>query len=140
MSGRRQPRSYYLLLELGVLHAEILLVEVVRDGLADAAGADGVLERPAHGDVLAPDLVVLHAQEGVARALVLRLLSSIHRTSSRDSRSNPWEINRPAEERSKWNMATSRTKQKRKERKNQGNSEKTRRVPSSGCGGSGTRT
>ena len=84
VSGRRQPRSHYLLLELGVLHAEILLVEVVRDGLADAAGADGVLERPAHGDVLAPDLVVLHAQEGVARTLVLRL--QLGRTPSQDSK------------------------------------------------------
>ena len=85
VSGRRQPRSCcYLLLEAGVLHAEILLVEVVRDGLADAVGADDVPERLAHGDVLAPDLVVLHAQEGVARALVLRL--QLGRTPSQDSK------------------------------------------------------
>jgi len=63
-----------LLLEARVLHAQLLLVEVVvGDGRAAAGGADDVAERLAHGDVLAPDLVVLRAEEAVVLPLVLRL-------------------------------------------------------------------
>jgi hypothetical protein len=66
--------DYYLFLEARVLHSQLLLVEeVLGDGRAAAVGADDVLERLAHGDVLAPDLVVLRAEEAVVRALVLRL-------------------------------------------------------------------
>ena len=62
---------------MGVLHAELVLVEVVVGAgvRAAAGGADDVLERLAHGDVLAADLVVLRAEEAVVGALVLRLRS-----------------------------------------------------------------
>ena len=63
-----------LFLEPRVLHAQLLLVEVVvGDGRAAAGGADDVTERLPHGDVLAPDLVVLRAQEAVVLPLVLCL-------------------------------------------------------------------
>lgn len=63
-----------LLLEAGVLHAQLLLVKVVLDGgWAIVVEADDVLECLAHGDVLAPDLVDLHAEKSVVLPLVLLL-------------------------------------------------------------------
>jgi hypothetical protein len=66
-----------LFFEVRVLHAELVLVEVVVGARvrAPAGWADDVLEGLAHGDVLAADLVVLRAEEAVVGALVLRLQS-----------------------------------------------------------------
>lgn len=85
----------HLFFQSGILHAELLLVEVgvVGDGRAAARGADDVAERLPDGDVLAPDLVVLGPQRAVVGALVLRLRcsSSSRRTNQNSQHSHALE-------------------------------------------------
>lgn len=103
----------YLFLQPRILHAQLLLVEVgvlIRRRAA-AGGADDVFERLPHGDVLAPDLVVLGAEEAVVRPLLLGLQSS--RVPSNNAKGRSFYLKTV----SKFNLGIVNSKPKRMENK-----------------------